>query len=84
MTNTSRAIGITMGDPAGVGPEIICKALAEMSAQDRGSIRVFGNRSSLEAAAGIVGADLTFGEGEAASGAVIVENVAIELSLIHI
>jgi len=23
-------IGITMGDPAGIGPEVICKALAAM------------------------------------------------------
>ncbi len=28
-------VGITMGDPAGVGPEITVKALAEMSAEDR-------------------------------------------------
>jgi len=78
MTNTGRAIGITMGDPAGVGPEIICKSLAEMSQADRGSISIFGNRRSLEAAAGIVGANLTFSEGDVSEGAVAVENVAIE------
>ena len=26
-------IGITMGDPAGIGPEVICKALLAMSAE---------------------------------------------------
>ena len=31
----SDIIGITMGDPAGVGPEICVKALAGMSGADR-------------------------------------------------
>ena len=31
-------IGITMGDPSGVGPEIICKALAEMPAQEKNRV----------------------------------------------
>ena len=29
-----RTIGITMGDPSGVGPEIICKALATLPSLD--------------------------------------------------
>ena len=48
-------IGITMGDPAGVGPEIICKALAEMDAADRARVRVFGSRDTLARAADLVG-----------------------------
>ena len=32
---TTRMIGITMGDPAGVGPEITLKAVAEMAPDDR-------------------------------------------------
>ena len=37
------SIVITMGDPAGVGPEIICKALADMPAEARRDIAVAGN-----------------------------------------
>jgi 4-phospho-D-threonate 3-dehydrogenase / 4-phospho-D-erythronate 3-dehydrogenase len=45
----SEIIGITMGDPAGVGPEVTVKAVAEMS---------FGNLATLEAAARAVGAEV--------------------------
>jgi 4-hydroxythreonine-4-phosphate dehydrogenase len=60
MTTTSKTIGITMGDPAGVGPEVIVKALADMSPEERAQIRIFGNRDVLKLAAGIVGAELDF------------------------
>ncbi|MCB6179722.1 4-hydroxythreonine-4-phosphate dehydrogenase PdxA [Rhodobacter sp. Har01] len=40
-------IGITMGDPAGVGPEITLKAVAEMSVEDRAQTRIFGNLATL-------------------------------------
>jgi 4-phospho-D-threonate 3-dehydrogenase / 4-phospho-D-erythronate 3-dehydrogenase len=43
-------IGITMGEPAGVGPEIIVKSLAEMTPEARRGYRVFGNRAYLAAA----------------------------------
>jgi 4-hydroxythreonine-4-phosphate dehydrogenase len=36
-------IGITMGDPSGIGPEIIVATLAEMSAQSRSQSVVIGN-----------------------------------------
>ncbi|UCG91534.1 MAG: 4-hydroxythreonine-4-phosphate dehydrogenase PdxA [candidate division WOR-3 bacterium] len=39
-------IGITLGDPAGIGPEIILKALPKI--KDRQNILVFGNRSVLK------------------------------------
>jgi 4-phospho-D-threonate 3-dehydrogenase / 4-phospho-D-erythronate 3-dehydrogenase len=42
-----RSIAITMGDPAGVGPEIICKSLAQMPAQDRDSLVVVGSYPAL-------------------------------------
>ena len=51
----SEIIGITMGDPAGVGPEIIVKALAGMSAADKARTRIYGNRATLEAAKTAVG-----------------------------
>ncbi len=44
-------IGITLGDPAGVGPEVILKSVAEMSAQDRAQTRIFGNIATLQAVA---------------------------------
>lgn len=43
----SQIIGITMGDPAGVGPEVSVKAVAEMSAAERAQTRIYGNRKIL-------------------------------------
>jgi 4-hydroxythreonine-4-phosphate dehydrogenase len=60
-------IGITMGDPAGVGPEIICKALAEMRPDERAATVVIGDLVTMERARKLVGADFSFttaGDGE--------------------
>lgn len=46
----SMIIGITMGDPTGVGPEIAVKAVAEMSEKDRALTRIYGDRATLELA----------------------------------
>ena len=46
----TKPIGITMGEPAGVGPEIILKSLAEMTPAQRSGYRIFGNRTTLAAA----------------------------------
>ena len=54
-------IGITMGDPAGVGPEIILKAVADMSPEDRAATRVFGNLATLQAVAALVGSPVVPG-----------------------
>ena len=51
-------IGITMGDPAGVGPEIIVKSLAAMPAAERQGFRVYGTRASLAAAEAILNTGL--------------------------
>lgn len=51
-------IGITMGDPAGVGPEIILKAVAAMTDADRARTRIFGCRKTMDAAQKAVGTDL--------------------------
>jgi len=48
-------IAISMGDPGGIGPEIIVKALARPSVRDLASFRVFGLESCLRAAAGRAG-----------------------------
>ncbi|MCV9967425.1 4-hydroxythreonine-4-phosphate dehydrogenase PdxA [Pararhizobium sp. BT-229] len=54
----SNIIGITMGDPCGVGPEISVRALAGMSAEERGTIRIYGNLPTLEAARSALGLDI--------------------------
>ncbi|WP_112817237.1 4-hydroxythreonine-4-phosphate dehydrogenase PdxA [Ensifer sp.] len=46
----SNIIGITMGDPCGVGPEIAVRALAEMSVEERDRTRIYGNLVTLEKA----------------------------------
>ena len=49
------AIAITLGDPSGVGPEIVCKALAALPADARAECRVVGARRFLERAAALAG-----------------------------
>jgi 4-hydroxythreonine-4-phosphate dehydrogenase len=61
----SKIIGITMGDPAGVGPEICIRALAEMDAADRANTRIYGNLPTLEAARAALDLDVDL------SGAVV-------------
>lgn len=76
---TARPIAITSGDPAGVGPEVICKALADMTPAERRTILVVGSLPVLERAAHVVGASLTFRDGAAgATGeAIAVKDVAV-------
>jgi 4-hydroxythreonine-4-phosphate dehydrogenase len=47
MGHTDR-IGITLGDPSGIGPEIVARALAEASPELRRRLLLFGNQSVLE------------------------------------
>jgi 4-hydroxythreonine-4-phosphate dehydrogenase len=51
-------IGITMGDAAGVGPEIIVKALASPAVHETSRPLVIGDAARLRKAAAIIGADL--------------------------
>lgn len=51
-------IGITMGDPSGVGPEVVMKALADPQAYDSARPLVIGDAKRLEKAGRIVGARL--------------------------
>jgi len=51
-------IGITMGDPAGVGPEIILKALAQQAIYRQAVPIVIGDGDILERAKGYVGSGL--------------------------
>ncbi|WP_086998768.1 4-hydroxythreonine-4-phosphate dehydrogenase PdxA [Rhizobium sullae] len=54
----SNIIGITMGDPCGVGPEISVRALAGMSPEERDTTRIYGNLLTLEAARAALGLDV--------------------------
>lgn len=54
----STIIGITMGDPCGVGPEISIRALSDMSDADRAQTRIYGNYATLEAAREALGIDI--------------------------
>jgi 4-phospho-D-threonate 3-dehydrogenase / 4-phospho-D-erythronate 3-dehydrogenase len=58
--STLPKIGITMGDPSGVGPEIIVKALKEMSPDQRSASAVIGNLDFLKRADRLLGASLTY------------------------
>ncbi len=71
-------IGITMGDPSGIGPEIIVKALQEMSPDQRSASAVIGNLEFLERADKLVGAGLIFTDSleTARNGVVPVAHVA--------
>ncbi len=53
-------IGLTMGDPAGIGPEVICKALKDMSAEERAATLVIGYPVFMARASDLVGAGLDF------------------------
>lgn len=54
-------IGITMGDPAGVGPEIIIKSMASLTPEARRDYRIFGNADSLAAAEKVLRTGLNIG-----------------------
>ena len=54
-------IGITMGDPSGIGPEVICKSLRDLPQDERSSTIVFGNADVLQRANALVGSGLRFG-----------------------
>ena len=69
-------LGITMGDPSGVGPEIICKALAKLSREQRSQCLVIGGGEFLLRANALCGSGLSFGTG---SGDVAIEAVETPL-----
>ena len=54
-------LAITMGDPGGIGPEIIAKALAHAEVYDHSRPLVIGERRALEAAVRITGRPLEVG-----------------------
>jgi 4-hydroxythreonine-4-phosphate dehydrogenase len=52
------AIGITLGDPAGIGPEVVAAALAAAPPAVRAEVIVFGDPACLAAGARAMGVDL--------------------------
>jgi len=51
-------VALTLGDPAGVGPELAAKLLARPENLEKADILVLADRSELEAAAAVAGVDL--------------------------
>ena len=51
-------LGITMGDPASIGPEITVKALSDPAIYEKCSPIIIGDVAVMEAAVGIVGKDV--------------------------
>ncbi len=72
-------IGVTMGDPCGVGPEIIVKALADPRVRTRCVPLVIGDCSALERATRICGAALPLRVIESVEEARLVEDGTIPL-----
>ena len=57
--NKKPLIAVPIGDPAGVGPEIVAKSLALSKVTDAADVIVVGDKTVMEKAIAIVGADLT-------------------------
>ena len=75
---TVRPVAITLGDPAGVGPEVIVRALAALPAQERGSLVVVGSGDVLRRAARVTGIDLPIvGRGNPTPDAILVDEVDV-------
>ena len=53
-------IAITIGDPSGIGPEVVCRALLLMSAEEQQEICVIGHKDILDRANYLVNGKLRF------------------------
>lgn len=51
----TRRIALSLGDPNGIGPEIVLKALAQLAGDERVKVTVFGAPAVLERAAAVTG-----------------------------
>lgn len=52
-------IGVPLGDPAGIGPEIVVKSIAKEATNEYCNVVVFGDKSVIEAAIKVCGEDMT-------------------------
>lgn len=75
-----KPIAITMGDPAGVGAEVIVKAAAELPEDVRDKLLVVGSADTLEKAIAVTGVALKLGPANAPASANLLrlEHVAVE------
>ena len=75
-------VAVTLGDPAGVGPEVIVKALASMAPEERRDFVIVGNIEALERADKATGAGLNYAaEADGTTDAVAVDEVALDAPL---
>ncbi|MET3858041.1 4-hydroxythreonine-4-phosphate dehydrogenase PdxA [Rhizobium sp. OAE497] len=70
MTKNAK-VAVTLGDPAGVGPEVIVKALAAMPAGERKDFVIVGNTEALVRADRATGSGLRFGSAASEDGSTI-------------
>ncbi|WP_042776511.1 4-hydroxythreonine-4-phosphate dehydrogenase PdxA [Sinorhizobium fredii] len=73
-------VAITLGDPAGVGPEVIVKALASLPREELACFTVVGNIEALERAKRTTSVAVAFAT-RPSDGSVLVEEVAIDAPL---
>ncbi len=71
-------VAITLGDPAGVGPEVIVKALASIAPKERRDFIVVGSIEALERADRIVGAGLTYSTDLGRAESITVDEVVLD------
>src|SRR5579875_1645742 len=62
MNSIKPRLAITLGDPAGIGPEIIVKALQDESIRSLAHWKIIGDRKALDATASICGLSLMLGD----------------------
>ena len=70
-------VAVTLGDPAGVGPEVIVKALATLPREERRDFIIVGNVEALERADRVSGTGLKFGSPDADDDRIAVDEVAL-------
>ena len=78
-------IGITMGDPSGIGAEIICKALRDLPPEERSRTAFVGDPHFMQRANALVGAGLKFADAATpySDGTVPVFNVDVDRSQVQ-
>ncbi|APO78502.1 4-hydroxythreonine-4-phosphate dehydrogenase 3 (plasmid) [Rhizobium etli 8C-3] len=75
-------VAVTLGDPAGVGPEVIVKALAAMPRHERRDFVIVGSSNALQRACRTTGIDLRFAPSASEDGSTIaLDEVALDGSL---
>ncbi|TBN36375.1 4-hydroxythreonine-4-phosphate dehydrogenase [Paracoccus subflavus] len=70
-------IGVMIGDPAGIGPEVCVRALASGRPQARGRIVLIGSAEVLRRAAGLTGVDLPVTTVSSPEEAALIQGIAV-------